>query len=1402
MSCLPSVSRPYRSSCVQNHSLHTLPRHAHGGHSLCVLKAFLAIAALALPALAASAQARFGSQPIGTSATQTVSVAVSGGATVSAIQVLTMGKPGQDFQPGGTFNCGAQSCSQPVTFAPLYPGLRQGAVVALDASNNVLGTTYISGTGAGGLGVLVPGTARTIAGDGDWKGEGDDEAATSTELFLPTAVALDGAGNLYIADSAHNRIRIVCAAAGAAFPGITCTRPGYIYTVAGTQGTAGYSGDGQVSTASGVELNMPSGLAIDGAGNLYIADTSNNVVREISSSTGIITTIAGTGARGFSGDGAAAVSAQFHSPTGLAVDPNGNVYIADEQNNRIRVVCAGSTPVLGVACAEGNIVTVAGSGGTTLGDGAAATAAMLSAPYTVALDPAGNLYIADSGNNRVRMVSASASGSVMGISCKAPGVIATVAGNGSQGFNGDGGPATGAELFAPSGVAVDPAGNLYIADTQNFRIRKVSAAGVITSVAGTATGGFGGDGGPATSAGIYGPYGLALDGSGNLFVAEYLDNRVREIQANLSIASFRNSVRQGSTSSTMNITVENDGAGPLDLTGMDAGTNTATDQATTTCSTSTPLTVDAQCVVGAIFSPAAKPALTSNQAETGDISLSDETVAGTPGSNSPLVIQVSGVATPVNSTTVTLTSNLNPSSFGQSVTFSAAVTTGEGTGALTGTVNFYNGTTKLQSGVALNSSKVATFTIPSLPVGANSITATYNEDGKDLLHFGSTSDPLAQVVQEKTAILLASSANPSALNAAVTFTATVSTPGGGGVPPDGTVSFLDGGNTIGAGTLSGGVAALTISTLSDGPHAITAVYGGDANLYIEGSTSGVLKQDVLAASTVSLSSSPASNSVYGTPVTFTAAVTGSTNVTPSGTVNFLDGATKLGSGKLSAGGVATFTTASLGARAHSITAAYLGDSNSGPGTSTPLTFTVAQTPTTTSISATPMPAIAGKAVTLIATVKMNSGSAMTTGTITFMDGSATLGSAKVGSNGTASITPTLSPGAHAVVATYSGDENDAASTSSALALPVNLATTTVTVRSSASPATVLQSITFTAAVTGNGGMPTGSVVFSVDGASSSTATLDASGKASFSDAALAVGSHIVTVTYAGDTNDSASTSSQLTQVIEAIPTSTSLGTASTAGPNPQTILVASVSGSGGPTPTGTVVFMNGNTAVGTATLDVNGVGTLLPDLAPATYNITAQYSGDSVHGVSTSGAVKVSGTPTGFAIGVNPASLSMAASQNATITVSVNSNNGYADTIALGCGDLPMGVNCHFSSNNVSLKAGAGANVQLTIDTNAPLAGGSTAMNSSARAGLSLAGLFLPAGLFLGWVGWRFRKRSAIYFAALMAILLTGSLAVTGCSGGFTQNMAAPGSYTIQINAVGTNSNITHYQNVSLTITK
>jgi hypothetical protein len=306
-------------------------------------------------------------------------------------------------------------------------------------------------------------------------------------------VAVDGQGNVYIADQGHRRIRKVDAA-------------GTITTIAGT-GVSGFSGDGGPATSA--HLTDPFAVAVDGQGNVYIAETNNSRVRKVNPG-GTITTFAGTGDAGFSGDGGPATSAQLNSPEGLAVDGRGNVYIADSIDSRVRKV----NP-------SGTITTFAGTGDWGFsGDGGSATSAMLSGPTDVTVDRQGNVYIADFINYRVRKVSAG-------------GTITTIAGTGGSGYSGDGGPATSARLI-PTSVALDGLGSVYIGDFHNRRVRKVSPSGTITTVAGTGIRGSFGDGGPATSAQLAGPEAVAVDGHGNVYIADSGNNRVRKVATSAS----------------------------------------------------------------------------------------------------------------------------------------------------------------------------------------------------------------------------------------------------------------------------------------------------------------------------------------------------------------------------------------------------------------------------------------------------------------------------------------------------------------------------------------------------------------------------------------------------------------------------------------------------------------------------------------------------------------------------------------------------------------------------------------------------------------------------------------------------------------------------------------------------
>jgi len=401
-------------------------------------------------------------------------------------------------EAGSTFLCSLDAaafagCASGVSYTNLVAGAHHFEVKAKDPTGNI---DQSPATWDWTITAPPPpptaGTIVTIAGRGGVSGfSGDGGPATSALMRGPRTMEADANGNLFITDTLNHRVRKV-------------DTTGRITTIAGT-GSAGYSGDNGPATSA--RLNNPHGVAVDAAGNVYIADSPNQRIRKVSPA-GIITTVAGTGSSGYNGDNIQATAARLNYPKGVEMGPDGAVYIADANNHRIRRVDLSS----------GVITTVAGSGvAGASGDGGPATAARLDTPRNVAFGPNGDLYIADDENYKVRKVDAVTK------------TITTVAGTGVAGYGGDGGAATSARLNLVRDVAVDGAGNLYIADELNHRIRRVDTGGIIRTFAGTGVSGFSGDGGLATAARIRGPRGVAVDKQGRVLIGDTGNHAIRRV---------------------------------------------------------------------------------------------------------------------------------------------------------------------------------------------------------------------------------------------------------------------------------------------------------------------------------------------------------------------------------------------------------------------------------------------------------------------------------------------------------------------------------------------------------------------------------------------------------------------------------------------------------------------------------------------------------------------------------------------------------------------------------------------------------------------------------------------------------------------------------------------------------
>jgi sugar lactone lactonase YvrE len=612
--------------------------------------------------------------------------------------------------------------------------------------------------------------------------------------------------------------------------------------------------------ATAIPLILPSAIVFDTAGNLYLADTANHVIDKVDTS-GLITTIAGTGTQGFSGDNGPATAAHLDSPQGLALDTANNLYIADTHNHRIRKVNA-----------SGIITTIAGTGTPGFsGDSGPATSAQLALPTALAADRQNNLYLADTGNHRIRILVA------------ATGQIVTLAGNGTQGFSGDNGPATQASIDSPTGLAVDAANNLYLADTHNHRVRRIAATtGIITTLAGTGSLGFSGESDPAKSAALALPHGLTLDAANNLYLADTENHRIRRIDATTGLIT----------------TVA--GTGTQGFSG-DNGVATA-------ASLDTPR--------GTALSPASLLTL----ADTGNQRIrqleaqpsSTATIQTIAGLSTPGALLLAAPTTTVYGTG-SLTANLSSST--------------AATGQVTFLDTFHAATTVLAT-IPLADIK-ATLDTSTLPVGLHLITASYSGDQT---HPPSLSPAFTLNILPQTL---------TATTAPITLTY------GQPLPPiAGTLTGVLPRDTANL-TATFATAASTLSPVGSYPITATISGPAAGNYTLSATTASVTILPATSLTTLIDLLATATTLAPGAPITLTSHVASTTSGSPTGIVTLLDGAAPLLTAPVSASGDSTFTTSSLFQGTHTLTAYYSGDANFTPSTSAPNLITIGTAPPTT-----------------------------------------------------------------------------------------------------------------------------------------------------------------------------------------------------------------------------------------------------------------------------------------------------------------------------------------------------------------------------------------------------------------------------------------------------------------------
>ncbi len=1237
----------------------------------------------------------------------------------------------------------------------------------------------------------------TVAGDGVNGFSGAGGAAARAEFGYLQGLALDGAGNLYMADIGNNVVWMFSPSTGN-------------INIAAGNGTAGYSGDS--AAATGAQLNYPSGPAVDQSGNLYIADSNNNVIRLVTAGSKVISTFAGTGVGSYSGDGISAISAELSNPTGVAVDSTGNVYIADSGNSRVRMVSQ-STGLISTFAGDGLYVDD--------GDGGPAAGAGVQQPEALAFDNSGNLFIAEE-SGRIRRVDANTK------------VITTVAGNGDQGYSGDGALATNAEISEPM-VAFDQASNMYISSLP-AAVREVSAAtGMITTVVGSGITGFSGDGGSATVAELDQPTGVVVDAAGNLYVADANNFRIRKVTFPAPAATPVFSLAAGSYINTRQVTITDNTQGAKIYYTTDGSTPT---EGSALYSGQIAVTVSETLKAMAVANGYAASAVASAAYTI----IPPSTPVITWQAPSPITYGTALDSTQLDATTTV------PGTWVYTPSAGALLTAGSQTLSVTFTPNDLvdyttaTATTTLtvnQATPAINWTAPAAITYGTT-LSAAQLNATASVPGTYVYNPAQGSKPAAGQQTLSVTFTPNDATNYSSATATVSLTVNQATPAITWATP----AAITYGTALGS-------AQLNASSTVQGTYVYNPIAG--ATLGVGSQTLSVTftpndqTDYTTATATVTLTVNKATPTItWATPgaITYGTALSGAqldatANVAGSFVYTPAAGATPSG-GQQTLSVIFTptdstdYTTATASVTltvnkatptitwvapdpityGTTLSATQLDATASVPGNfvynpaagATPragqqslsVTFTPTDATDYTTATAT-VPLTVNKATP---TVNWTAPAAITYGTPlsgTQLNATSTVAgtyaytpiAGTVLAAGTQTLSTTLTP-------TDSADYNPATAT---VSVTVNPATPSVAVMPSSPSITTTQTLQVTVNVSGAAGTvaPTGMVILSSGSYSAQQGLSGGTTTFTVAAGALALGSDPLTASYVPDAGSIGTYNTAAQSIIESvllqIGTAVAKVTATPSGTNitdteADTVAVSVAGASGQPTPTGMVTLTSGAYSAQQALVSGTASFTIpAGTLAGGANTLTATYSGDATFAIAT-GTTTVTVSP--FVIEV-PAISGINPGGNGTANITITSGSSYSGTVDLSCAltGSPAGAaslpTCSVKPPTVTLTTGGSGSSVLTVATTAA----TTALAQPAGSGLwgLGSGVALAAMLMFGIPSRRRRWLSMVVLLFVVAAAGTigcGGKASSGGGGGTGTAATTAGTYTFTV--TGTDS--------------